>query len=105
MILYDFDEIEFLEDIHFRHKPKAETYEQIYASEPWYEIKKNDVFPEDFRRWMIGRTDLKPHFLEYHRQLFDPGHWVSLQDRISKGELLHAFPYPEEIRFRPMEPA
>jgi len=103
VIFYDYDEIEFLEDMHFRAKPKAETYEQIYASEPWYEIKKNDVFPEDFRRWMIGRADLKPHFLDYHQDLFDPIFWNSLQERIQKGELIHAFPYPDEIRFRPGE--
>lgn len=104
VIFYDYDEIEFLVDMNFRVKPKPETYAQIYASEPWYEIKKNDVFPEDFKRWMIGRADLKPHFLEYHRDLFDPSYWQSLQERISKGELIHAFPYPEEIRFRPGEP-
>lgn len=100
VIFYDYDEIEFLEEMNFREKPKAENYEQIYASEPWYEIKKNDVFPEDFRRWMIGRSDLKPHFLDYHKDLFDPGYWQSLQHRILNGELIHAFPYPEEIRFR-----
>ncbi|GAA0879947.1 bifunctional isocitrate dehydrogenase kinase/phosphatase [Algoriphagus jejuensis] len=103
VIFYDYDEIEFLGDMNFRKKPKAETYEQIYASEPWYDIHKNDVFPEDFRRWMIGRTDLKPHFLQYHQELFDPEYWNSLKQRIQKGELIHAFPYPEEIRFRPGE--
>lgn len=103
VIFYDYDEIEFLEDMNFREKPKPETYEQIYASEPWYEIKKNDVFPEDFKRWMIGRSDLKPHFLAYHKDLFEPAFWQGLQKRIQNGELIHAFPYPEEIRFRPGE--
>ncbi|GAB2500957.1 bifunctional isocitrate dehydrogenase kinase/phosphatase [Algoriphagus taiwanensis] len=103
VIFYDYDEIEFLEDMNFREKPKAETYEQIYASEPWYEIHKNDVFPEDFKRWMIGREDLIPHFLSYHQDLFNPAYWNSLKERIAQGELIHAFPYPEEIRFRPFE--
>jgi isocitrate dehydrogenase kinase/phosphatase len=44
VIFYDYDEIEFLEDMNFREKPKPETYEQIYASEPWYEIKKTMCF-------------------------------------------------------------
>lgn len=101
VIFYDYDEIEFLTDMNFRVKPKAETYEQIYASEPWYSIAKNDVFPEDFKRWMIGRKDLKNHFLEYHENLFSPEYWQEVQRRIDKGELIHAFPYPEEIRFRP----
>ncbi|WP_268036240.1 bifunctional isocitrate dehydrogenase kinase/phosphatase [Algoriphagus sp. PAP.12] len=103
VIFYDYDEIEFLTDMNFRAKPKAETYEQIYASEPWYDIAKNDVFPEDFRRWMIGRTDLKQHFLEYNKNLFDPEYWQKIQEKILKGEFIHAFPYPNEIRFRPKE--
>lgn len=105
VVFYDYDEIEFLTDMNFRDKPKAETFEQIYASEPWYEIAPNDVFPEDFKRFMIGRADVKEHFLSYHRKLFDPNHWKSIQDRIRAGELIHAFPYPESIRFRPSEPA
>lgn len=103
VIFYDYDEIEFLTDMNFRTKPKPETYEQIYAAEPWYDIAKNDVFPEDFKRWMIGRPDLKEHFLEYHKKLFDPLYWQKIQARIRNRELLHAFPYPEEIRFRPQE--
>ncbi|MBN3519616.1 bifunctional isocitrate dehydrogenase kinase/phosphatase [Algoriphagus lutimaris] len=101
VIFYDYDEIEFLSDMNFRVKPKAETYEQIYAPEPWYSIAKNDVFPEDFKRWMIGRKDLKEHFLTYHEDLFSPEYWQGVQKRIVKGELIHAFPYPDEIRFRP----
>ncbi|MEN2282520.1 bifunctional isocitrate dehydrogenase kinase/phosphatase [Algoriphagus sp. SE2] len=101
VIFYDYDEIEFLTDMNFRVKPKAETYEQIYAPEPWYSIAKNDVFPEDFKRWMIGRKDLKEHFLAYHENLFSPEYWQGIQKRIEKGELIHAYPYPEEIRFRP----
>jgi isocitrate dehydrogenase kinase/phosphatase len=104
VIFYDYDEIEFLEEMNFREKPKAETFEQIYSPEPWYEINKNDVFPEDFKRWMIGRSDLKPHFLSYHSNLFDPCFWQGLQKRIREGELIHAIPYPEEIRFRQGEP-
>lgn len=104
VIFYDYDEIEILTDMNFRTKPKAETYEQIYAPEPWYSIGKNDVFPEDFKRWMIGRADVKAEFLQYHERLFDLDHWRTIQSRIAEGELFHAFPYPEEIRFRLYEP-
>lgn len=101
VIFYDYDEIEFLTDMNFRHKPKAETYEQIYASAPWYDIAKNDVFPEDFKRFMIGRKDVKEHFLNFHQDLFDPEFWKKTQEKIKGGELLHAFPYPNSMRFRP----
>lgn len=101
VIFYDYDEIEFLEDMNFREKPKAETYEQIYASEPWYDIAKNDVFPEDFKRFMIGRPDVRAYFFDFHKNLFSPDYWQEIQHRIKNGEFIHAFPYPESIRFRP----
>lgn len=105
VVFYDYDEIEFLTDMNFREKPKAETFEQIYASEPWYDIGPHDVFPEDFMRFMIGRADVKEHFVNFHKNLFDPAYWKNIQQRIRSGELIHAFPYPEDIRFRPLEPA
>jgi isocitrate dehydrogenase kinase/phosphatase len=103
VIFYDYDEIEFLVDMNFRVKPKPTNYEEIYASEPWYDIGPQDVFPEDFKRFMIGRQDVKQHFFEVHRNLFDPAHWNSIKQKIQKGELLHAFPYPKSMRFRPEE--
>ncbi|MEX2593244.1 MAG: bifunctional isocitrate dehydrogenase kinase/phosphatase [Anditalea sp.] len=103
VVFYDYDEIEFLVDMNFRKKPKAETFDQIYASEPWYEIARNDVFPEDFKRFMIGRADVKEHFFKFHENIFDPMYWTGIQKRIKRGELIHAFPYPESIRFRPCE--
>ncbi|WP_394337164.1 bifunctional isocitrate dehydrogenase kinase/phosphatase [Echinicola strongylocentroti] len=103
VIFYDYDEIEFLTKMNFRAKPKPVTFDQIYASEPWYEIAKNDVFPEDFRRFMIGRSDVKPHFLDFHELLFAPKHWQEIQHLIEQGEFIHAFPYPEYMRFRPEE--
>ncbi|WP_194974320.1 bifunctional isocitrate dehydrogenase kinase/phosphatase [Aquiflexum lacus] len=101
VIFYDYDEIEFMTDMNFRWKPKPDNYEQIYASSPWYDIAPNDVFPEDFKRFMIGRPDVKEHFFEYHKDLFVPEYWQKIQKRILDGEFIHAFPYPEKIRFRP----
>lgn len=103
VVFYDYDEIEFLTDMNFRWKPKPETYEQIYAAEPWYEIKPNDVFPEDFKRFMIGRADVRDHFFSYHAKLFNPDYWINIQNRIKAGEWIHALPYPNTIRFRPEE--
>lgn len=103
VVFYDYDEIEFLTDMNFRWKPKPQTYEEIYASSPWYDIAPNDVFPEDFKRFMIGRKDVKEYFIDYHKNLFDPDYWISIQKSLKAGELLHALPYPNEIRFRPEE--
>ncbi|MCH6199282.1 bifunctional isocitrate dehydrogenase kinase/phosphatase [Aquiflexum sp. LQ15W] len=103
VIFYDYDEIEFLTDMNFREKPIPETFEQIYSSSPWYDIGQNDVFPQDFKSFMIGRHDVKEYFFDYHRELFNPGKWKEIQEKINSGWGVHAFSYPQKIRFRPME--
>jgi len=103
VIFYDYDEIEFLTDMNFREKPIPETFEQIYASSPWYDIAQNDVFPQDFKRFMIGRQDVKDHFFDFHSELFNPAQWKLIQAKINSGQGIHAFSYPQKIRFRPGE--
>lgn len=103
VIFYDYDEIEFLTDMNFREKPIPETFEQIYASSPWYDIAQNDVFPQDFKRFMIGRQDVKDHFFDFHSELFNPTQWKIIQAKINSGQGIHAFSYPQKIRFRPGE--
>lgn len=103
VIFYDYDEIEFLTDMNFREKPKPETYEQIYASSPWYDIAQNDVFPQDFKKFMIGRQDVKNYFFDFHNELFDPAQWKMIQTKVQQGQGVHAFSYPQKIRFRPGE--
>jgi len=103
VIFYDYDEIEFLVDMNFREKPMPETYEQIYASKPWYDVASSDVFPEDFKRFMIGRRDIKEYFFEVHKNLFDPNCWNAIRSSLRDGALIHVFPYPSHLRFRPNE--
>jgi isocitrate dehydrogenase kinase/phosphatase len=43
---------------------------------------------------------MRKMFLEYHRDLTDPGFWIGKQRLISEGHEEHVFPYPEESRFR-----
>ena len=52
---------------------------------------------------MIGRQDVKSYFIQSNPELFDPGYWSAIQEKLRKGELIHAFPYPESMRFRPDE--
>lgn len=100
-VFYDYDEIVLLTSCHFRKKPKAETYEQIYASSPWYDIGPDDIFPEEFRFFMIGRADIREEFERTHGDLYTAEWWQDMQMKIHKGEFLHAFPYPAAERFRP----
>ena len=47
VVFYDYDEIVFLTDCVFRKIPEPRSYEDEWASEPWYSVGENDIFPEE----------------------------------------------------------
>ncbi|HEY5646428.1 MAG TPA: bifunctional isocitrate dehydrogenase kinase/phosphatase [Pseudomonadales bacterium] len=99
VVFYDYDEICYLTDVNFRAIPEARTPEEELASEPWYSVGPNDVFPEEFRRFLFGKPGIKRRFTEMHGELFDPEYWKGLQREIRAGHVMDVFPYRRKKRF------
>jgi isocitrate dehydrogenase kinase/phosphatase len=99
VVFYDYDEIGFLTDYNFRRIPEARTYEEELSSEPWYSVGENDVFPEEFPRFLIGRRDIRAIFYKLHGDLYDVVFWRNIQSRLNKGEISNVFPYRQRLRF------
>ncbi|QNM97270.1 bifunctional isocitrate dehydrogenase kinase/phosphatase [Chitinimonas koreensis] len=105
VVFYDYDEIEYMTDCNFREIPEAPTPEMEMASEPWYPVARNDVFPEEFARFLLGPTEIRRVFLQHHRDLLDARFWRARQERIRGGHVEDFFPYPAELRFAARFPA
>jgi isocitrate dehydrogenase kinase/phosphatase len=99
VVFYDYDEICYLTDVNFRRVPEPETAEQEMAAEPWYTVAPNDVFPEEFRRFLFGKPHVKKMFQAMHGELFDPDYWKGLQAAINEGKVMDVFPYRRKKRF------
>ncbi|MCS6997441.1 MAG: bifunctional isocitrate dehydrogenase kinase/phosphatase [Casimicrobiaceae bacterium] len=99
VVFYDYDEIEYLTDCRFREIPPAPDFETEMSGEPWYSVAKNDVFPEEFGRFLLGNPRVRESFLKYHADLLRPEFWRERQERIRAGQLEDFFPYPHELRF------
>lgn len=99
VVFYDYDEIQYLTECNFRRIPPPRTPEDEMASEPWYNIGPNDVFPEEFETFLLGQPRLRKAFMKYHADLLDPAYWLAQQERIKRGILDDVFPYSEDIRF------
>jgi isocitrate dehydrogenase kinase/phosphatase len=99
VVFYDYDEIEYVEDCNFRSIPKARNEEDEMAAEPWYNVAKNDVFPEQFAPFLLGNAKVHDYFMKYHADLLTPAFWQACKQRIIEGHVDDVFPYPEEIRF------
>ena len=73
--------------------------EDEMASEPWYSVGPNDIFPEEFASFLLGDPRIRKAFMKYHKELLDSEYWIEKQEKIRSGMLEDVFPYPQSIRF------
>ncbi|MGK0365897.1 MAG: isocitrate dehydrogenase kinase/phosphatase [Saprospiraceae bacterium] len=99
VVFYDYDEIGFLTDYNFRTIPEPQNEYQEMASEPWYHVAPNDIFPEEFPNFLISEGELKAHLLQNHSKLFTPVFWKEKQEQLKNGEIIDVFPYRRRLRF------
>ena len=98
VVFYDYDELCFLTDCHFRELPQARTPEEEIAAEPWFSVRENDIFPEEFLQFLAFPKPALAALLEHHREVFKADFWRAIQRQIRAGEILEVFPYREERR-------
>ena len=99
VVFYDYDEIEYMVDCHFRAIPPAPNEEAELSDEPWYNIEPRDIFPEQFAPFLLGDARIRAAFLRHHADLLTPHFWQIRQQRIRAGIMEDVFPYPQERRF------
>ncbi len=103
VVFYDYDEISYMTDMTFREIPPPTCLEDEMASEPWYSIGENDVFPEEFRHFLLSNPQLKMLFDVLHPDLFDPNFWQQIKAQCLSSEYPNVFPYPNHHRLRSFE--
>ncbi len=99
VVFYDYDEIEHMTDINFRHIPEAPDYETEMSGEVWYSVARNDVFPEEFGTFLLGSPKVRQAFMKHHKYLLTQEFWQQTKEQIQNGKVEDFFPYPEEMRF------
>ena len=100
VIFYDYDELCLLTDCRFRRLPSATRVEDELAAEPWFHVGESDVFPEQFRPFLVPNGRLGDAFFDAHAELLTVDWWLEMQARQREGEVVEFFPYPEARRLR-----
>lgn len=95
LVLYDYDEIQPLLDLRFRHLPTPKTWEDEMAAEPYYPVGDNDVFPEEWRPFVVPETptSVRDAFEAAHADLLTPEFWQGMQADQSSGQVRVNLPY------------
>ncbi len=100
VICYDYDELCLLSECSFRRIPPPASLDDEFAAEPWFYVGDQDVFPEEFRAFLVPPGRLRDSFLEAHGDLLNPAFWQGVQRRLSAGEVVDVFPYRREARLQ-----
>jgi isocitrate dehydrogenase kinase/phosphatase len=100
VVFYDYDELCLLTTCNFRAIPPARHEEDELADLPWYPVAENDIFPEQFTRFLGVGPELKQLFLAHHADLLDPNYWQGIQARLRAGEVITIFAYDQRLRLR-----
>ncbi len=101
VVFYDYDELRPLMELNFRKIPRSRYDEEELSAEPWFSVSPDDVFPEEFERFLGLPSDLKDIFLKHHADLMNPGFWRETQKRIREGLAAPILPYKPGQRLRP----
>jgi isocitrate dehydrogenase kinase/phosphatase len=100
VVFYDYDELCPLTSCHIKKIPQSSGYEDEMDAEPWFYVDENDVFPEEFRRFLGLPGPLQEVFLAHHADLLEVDFWLNAQHAIQAGEFPHIFPYAESCRIK-----
>jgi isocitrate dehydrogenase kinase/phosphatase len=100
VVFYDYDEIAPITECTFRHIPDPSSSDEETSREPWFSVGPNDVFPEEFVKFLFPEGRGRDLFLRENADIARPEFWLATQDRIRAGIQDDVFPYPQDIRFR-----
>ena len=98
VVFYDYDELCLLTDCNFRELPQSRSYEEEMSAEPWFSVRPNDIFPEEFPRFLAFPEPALSELMERHGDLFRPEYWRAVQEELRAGHLPEILPYVEERR-------
>lgn len=95
LVLYDYDEIRPLPECNFRRVPPPRSYEDEMSATPYYSVRENDVFPEEWLPFVAPRRPaaLRDAFLDEHADLFTPEFWRGVQEDVLAGRVRVNLPY------------
>ena len=97
-IFYDYDELCLVTECRFRALPTARHDDEEMHHGAWYHVDDNDVFPEQFPRFLGLSAEQKTALLEAHGEIFDVRWWLEVQERLRSGGYADIPPYFDDLR-------
>ena len=100
VVSYDYDELCPVSQCNFRRFPASRDYEDEIASEPWFSVADDDVFPQELKTFLGLSPEMREVFTRHHGELFDVDFWRAMQEQKHRGRVIDIYPYPLNRRLR-----
>lgn len=97
-IFYDYDELCLVTECRFRALPTARSDDEEMHHGAWFHVDDNDVFPEQFPRFLGLNPAQQQALLEAHGEIFDVRWWLDVQERLRGGGYADIPPYYDDLR-------
>ncbi|WP_067562420.1 bifunctional isocitrate dehydrogenase kinase/phosphatase [Halofilum ochraceum] len=94
VVFYDYDEVSLVTDCSFRELPEPDE-DDFSLQDPgtMQYVGPNDIFPEEFIRFLSLPRTLREAFMEAHGDLFTADYWRDVKRRRQDGEIAEIVPY------------
>ncbi len=93
VIFYDYDEVALVSECNFREIPEPRDDDDLMRSDTWYQVNKNDIFPEEFIKFLSMSDDLRKLFVDVHGDLLTASYWRGMKQKHKRGEFSLVVPY------------
>src|SRR5690606_28496886 len=93
VVFYDYDEVALVTDCRFRELPDTDDDFGLADPTTAMYIGANDIFPEEFIKFLAMDARLRQVFLEVHGDLLTPAWWRAVKSRRLAGEITQVVPY------------
>jgi isocitrate dehydrogenase kinase/phosphatase len=100
VVFYDYDELCLVTECRFRDLPPPRDDAEETSGEAWFYVADNDVFPEEFIRFLGMPERLRDAFVAAHGEVLTAAFWRAVQERHRAGEIADIFPYRDAQRLR-----
>ncbi|MDX1610582.1 MAG: bifunctional isocitrate dehydrogenase kinase/phosphatase [Halofilum sp. (in: g-proteobacteria)] len=96
VVFYDYDEVSLVTDCSFRELPEPDDDFSLMDPGTLQYVGANDIFPEEFMRFLSMPQALRREFLQAHGDLLTADYWRDVKRRRERGEIAEVVPYARQ---------
>jgi isocitrate dehydrogenase kinase/phosphatase len=93
VVFYDYDEVALVTECRFRELPEPDDDFALMDPGMTSYIGPNDIFPEEFIKFLAMDAGLRRAFMQVHGDLLTPKYWRDVKNRRLEGEITQVIPY------------